>query len=153
MDSDTLFDPPPGAETATTAKGWTTATRKKVTVIIEDEFAAADAISRPGQRDFFPRDANYRWVWTSEAGWDLDHYELAGPNRKMDGSVGLMTVTERRLGTAPEPWATLPDWLYLAMVASRPDWEPPAARLQPEDGAVEALMADAADDDLENGEL
>lgn len=156
MDSDTLFDPPPAAETAGAAQGWTTVTRKKVTVTVEDEFAAAEPIVRPGQRDFFPRDANYRWVWTPKHGWNLERYELSGPNRKADGSVGLMAVTERRLGTAPESWAMLPDWLYLAMVASRPNWEPPAAQLQLADGAVEAVMAKAdesvsvrADDDLE----
>jgi hypothetical protein len=44
------------------------------------------------------------------------------------------------------------------MIASRPDWEPPAAQLQPADGAVEAIMAAGnetggvrADDDLERG--
>ncbi|MFG1709154.1 hypothetical protein ACFLIM_38780 [Nonomuraea sp. M3C6] len=160
MDSDTLFDPPPAADTARATQGWTTVTRKKVTVTVEDEFAAAEPIIRPGQRDFFPRDAIYRWVWTPEGGWDLSLYELSGPNRKADGSVGLMTVTERRHGLHPESWAKLPDWLYLAMVATRPDWEPPAAHLQPVDGAVEAVMAAAAgdesvsvraDDDLESG--
>ncbi|MEV0617647.1 hypothetical protein AB0I81_30300 [Nonomuraea sp. NPDC050404] len=158
MEDNTLFDPPPtaDAEPAGTA-GWTTVKRTKVTLIVEDEFAAAEAVVRPGQRDFFPRNAHYRWVWTGERGWHLERYELSGPNRKTDGSPGLMTVTERRLGTAPESWAMFPDWLYLAMVASRPDWEPPAAQLQPADGAVEAVMAAAADretnsdDDLEQG--
>ncbi|MEQ4724712.1 hypothetical protein [Nonomuraea sp. B19D2] len=153
----TLFDPPPATDTAAAARGWTTVTRQKVTVTVEDEFAAAEPIVRPGQRDFFPRNAIYRWVWTPEGGWTLNLYELNGPNRKANGEVGLMTVTERRHGAAPESWAHLPDWLYLAMVASKPDWEPPAATLQPDEGAVEAVMAAAdeprvrADDDLERG--
>ncbi|MET7335872.1 hypothetical protein [Nonomuraea sp. NPDC005650] len=161
MNSDTLFDPPPAPETPRPARGWMTVNRKRVTVTVEDEFAAAEAVIRPGQRDFFPRNAIYRWVWTSEHGWTLSLYEVNGPNRKADGSVGLMTVTERRHGAVPESWAHLPDWLYLAMVASRPDWEPPAAQLQPADGAVEALLEDVAndehagsvraDDDLERG--
>ncbi|WP_433235297.1 hypothetical protein ACQPYK_25100 [Streptosporangium sp. CA-135522] len=149
MDSYALFDPEPAADTAGTTQSWTTVTRRKVTFIIEDEFAAAPPIIRAGQRDFFPREAIYRWVWTPERGWDLERYELSGPNRKVDGSVGLMTVTERRLGFHPETWATLPDWLFLAMIATRPDWEPPAAQLQPAKGAVEALMGDAGDDEGE----
>ncbi|MFF0770909.1 hypothetical protein ACFYUK_18635 [Nonomuraea wenchangensis] len=149
MNDDTLFDPPATATEPGAAYGWATVKRKKVTVIVEDEFAAAEPIVRPGQRDFFPRDANYRWVWTPERGWHLERYELSGPNRKADGSVGQMTVTERMLGTHPESWTMRPDWLYLAMAASRPDWEPPAATLQPAEGAVEAVIAAA--DDLERG--
>ncbi|GGO62979.1 hypothetical protein [Nonomuraea cavernae] len=156
----TLFDPPPAAERAGATRGWTTVTRKKVTVIVEDEFAAAEPIIRPGQRDFFPRNATYQWEWTPERGWLLGRYEVSGPNRKVNGEVGLMIVTERRFGTAPETWAGFPDWLYLAMVTTCPDWEPPAAQLQPTDGAVEAVMAAAADresvsvsdDDLDRGQ-
>lgn len=147
MDSYALFDPEPTAETAETAPGWTTVTRRQVTFIVEDEFAAAEPIIREGQRDFFPRNARYRWVWRPKHGWDLDQYEVSGPNRKVDGSAGLMIVTERRYGTDSETWAKLPDWLFLAMVATRPDWEPPAAQLQPAEGAVEALVGDAEDDE------
>ncbi|MGP3921397.1 hypothetical protein [Nonomuraea sp. 10N515B] len=159
-DDNTLFDPPPASDTKTSGatQGWTTVTRRKVTVTIEDEFGAAEAIVRPGQRDFFPRNAIYRWVWTPGGGWTLSLYEVSGPNRKADKSVGLMTVTERRHGAAPGSWAQLPDWLYLAMAATLPNWEPPAAQLQPAEDAVEAVMATVdesisvrADDDLERG--
>lgn len=143
MDNYALFDPEPTAETAGTTQSWMTVTRQKVTLIVEDHFAAAQPITRPGQRDFFPRDAIYRWVWRPDHGWDLDQYELSGPNRKANGSVGLMIVTERRLGLHPETWATLPDWLFLAMAATRPDWEPAAAQLEPAEGAIEAPMGGA----------
>ncbi|MFC7641535.1 hypothetical protein ACFQX6_11445 [Streptosporangium lutulentum] len=121
-------------------------TRRKVTFIVEDDFAAAEPIVRAGQRDFFPRSVYCRWVWRPIHGWDLDLYELSGPNRKKDGSAGLMIVTERRHGLHPETWANLPDWVFLAMVATRPDWEPPAAHLQPAEGVVEALMGEAEAD-------
>ncbi|QFY09576.1 hypothetical protein GBF35_25605 [Nonomuraea phyllanthi] len=158
MDDNTLFDPPPAAdEPAGTAHGWTAIRRKKVTVTIEDEVGAAEPIVRPGQRDFFPHNLIYRWVWTPETGWTLSLYEASGPNRKANGDVGLMIVTERLHGAAPESWSKLPDWLYLAMAAALPNWDPPAAQLQPAEGAVEAVMAAAdeprvrADDDLERG--
>lgn len=155
MENDALFDPPPAADTAPPAASWTTVTRKKVTTTVEDEFAAAEPIIQAGQRDFFPCRALYRWVWTPDTGWQLSLCEISGPNRKANGQVGLMTVTERLHGAASELWARLPDWLYLAMVASRPDWEPPAAQLTPAEGAVEAVLQAAdeprvrADDDLE----
>ncbi len=138
---DALFDPPPADDTGSATQDWTTVTRQEVTHTITDHFAAARPVIRQGQRDFFPRQALYRWVWKRGRGWELDLYELSGPNRKADKTVGLMTVTERLRGTDPEVWAKLPDWLFLAMVATRPDWEPPEARLQPAEGAVEALIA------------
>lgn len=143
-DSDALFDPPPGADPGGTSQGWTTVTRHRVTHTIEDHFAAAQPIIREGQRDFFPRQAIYRWVWERGCGWDLELYELSGPNRKLDGTVGQMVVTHRILSAArSEAWARLPDWLFLAMVATKPTWEPPLAELQPAEGAVEALIAGA----------
>ncbi|MEV0149758.1 MULTISPECIES: hypothetical protein [unclassified Nonomuraea] len=160
MDDNALFGPPAAdMEMTRLPHGWTTVNRTKVKAIIKDEFVAADPIIRPGQRDFFPRKATYQWEWRPDHGWRLTMYVLTGPNRKANGEVGLMTVTERRYSAASESWAHLPDWLYLAMVASRPDWEPPAATLQPAEGAVEAVMAAAGDeypggvraDDLESG--
>ncbi|MEV4748980.1 hypothetical protein AB0K21_21600 [Streptosporangium sp. NPDC049248] len=128
-------------------------TRKKVMHIVEDHFAAAEPIVRAGQRDFFPRVAIYRWIWTAERGWYLDLYELSGPNRKTDRSPGLMTVTERKYGADPEMWAALPDWLFVAMVATRPDWEPPIAQLRPAEGVVEAFLdTDDDEDDAQSGD-
>jgi hypothetical protein len=141
-EGDALFDLAPAADADRTAQGWTTVTREAVTHTIEDHFAAARPIIREGRRDFFPCVAIYRWSWKRGHGWKLDLYELSGPNRKADGAVGLMTVTHRLHGTDPEVWARLPDWLYLAMAATRPDWEPPPAQLQPAEGMVEALIAD-----------
>ncbi|PRX66181.1 hypothetical protein B0I32_106317 [Nonomuraea fuscirosea] len=150
MDSDTLFDPPSTADSPAAAPGWVMVARKKVTVTVHDHFAAAEAVVRPGQRDFYPHKATYQWEWTPDRAWTLVRYDLSGPNRKADRSAGLMTVTERKYSADPMVWAQLPAWLYLAMVASRPNWEPPAAELQPAEGAVEAVVA--AFDDVEEGQ-